>query len=103
MNPGISGQRKFDLHFLNAFYAQGVQCMGYKLRTLLRSDEFLMAVLRDVDRAIAITALTSEWLEVHAPVVEREIKATLVAANGRLTAASAIQSYFNGEFAPLNG
>ena len=66
------GLRRFDLDFLNIFYASGVQHMGYRLRTLRREEAYLVAeqIERDgklTDRVVVIERLTRDWMHHAAP------------------------------------
>lgn len=65
------GLRRFDLQFLNIFYAAGVQNMRYRLRTLRRERTYLVAEQIDEldgklsDRVVMIERLTRDWV-IHA-------------------------------------
>ena len=65
--PLRSGERLFDLDFFNMGYAQGVQDMRYRLRTLRGEPHYLVAACQDSDRSVAIMPLTRGWLRTHAP------------------------------------
>jgi len=63
VNPLNTGSGRFDLDFLNAGYASGVQDMTYALRTLKREASYLLASVEDSDRAVCIERLDLAWLE----------------------------------------
>jgi hypothetical protein len=59
------GSRHFDLHFLNAGYANGVQMMVYELRTLIRREHYLLADVPKTERSVALVPLTLGWCRNH--------------------------------------
>ena len=70
----VRGQRRFNLLFVNAAYAAGVQEMAYELETLVRSSRYLLAKLPEDDRSVAIVPLNRAWFSAHMPGMEPEWK-----------------------------
>ena len=68
------GERRFDLSFMNIFYAAGVQNAVYRLRTLRREEKFIIAEqLIDglkTDRVVIIEPMTRAWLRDYARTSE---------------------------------
>lgn len=60
------GDRRFDLSFLNIFYAAGVQNTVYRLRTLRREEKFIIAEQLEgglkTERVVIIEPMTRAWL-----------------------------------------
>ncbi|MCX7003273.1 MAG: hypothetical protein NTV22_08375 [bacterium] len=65
--PARNGQRRFELAFYHANYPQGVQDKVYLLRTLVRSDHFILArsVRHTPVRDLLIYDITWQWLHAH--------------------------------------
>jgi hypothetical protein len=65
--PAANEQRCFELAFYHANYPQGVQNKLYSLRTLMRSDHFILArsVQHTPTRDLLIYDITWEWLHSH--------------------------------------
>ena len=80
------GLRTYDLHFLNMFYAPGVQNMGYTLRTLRREASYIIAeTIEDkkaTDRTIVIEPMNAQWITDNVPQWSLEIK-SLFDSNGK--------------------
>jgi hypothetical protein len=61
------GNRTYDLEFLCIAYAAGVQDMTYRLRTIRREKEYLVAEQlngqQPTDRVLIIENLTRTWMK----------------------------------------
>lgn len=69
IRPHGNGSRRFDLEFLNAAYAHGVQTMEHDLQTLVGERSYLLAKVVDSDRTVAFVPLSLQWFERHMPYV----------------------------------
>lgn len=65
VHPSGSGLHRLDLHFFNAAYAPGVQDFTWNLTLLRREKGYMLASIRDSDRAIAITPFNLAWAHAH--------------------------------------
>jgi len=63
--PLRTGGRLFDLHFFSLGFAEGVQEMTYRLRTLRREHHHILAAQVNGDHSVAIVPLTGPWLRIH--------------------------------------
>ncbi|MCB2205031.1 hypothetical protein KQI65_09805 [bacterium] len=67
-SPRQSGGREFDLAFFHAAYPAGVQNKVYPLRTLFRTQSFMIAEhLDEPERRMTVLlhALSARWLKIH--------------------------------------
>jgi hypothetical protein len=75
VTPQKSGKGWLQLHFYNAFYAEGVQGFVLRLRVLDRTDQYLIARLDDPEptvRHAIINRISFEWIEARFPQWYRE-------------------------------
>ena len=69
------GSRNFELQFYHANYPEGVRNKIYKLRTLERNKNFILAksFSHQSTRWLLIYAITTEWLNKHFGVAIDEV------------------------------
>lgn len=67
LNLSGKGTRSFKLEFFHANYPAGVQNKIYRLRTIARSDHFMLAESLDnkPSRIIHLQRLSHQWLNSH--------------------------------------
>ena len=70
VQPLGTGAGLFQLHFYNAFYAEGVRDFKLTIQTLNRQREYTVGVIsyndKPNDRTCIIHAVTFDWLEANA-------------------------------------
>ena len=72
VTPMKTGRKVLEVHFFNAFYAQGVQDFTVNLRILKHTSEYLIADLESDPshpRSAVITSISFEWIHQFAPSV----------------------------------
>lgn len=67
VRPLKSGAGRLDIDFFNAAYAQGVQDFTYRLRTLKRGEQYMLAAIEETDRAISLVPCSLGWMKRYFP------------------------------------
>lgn len=65
LSAPAKGSRCFDLSFFHAAYPEGVQDKVYTIRTIERSNHFLLGTVVGTSRLVLFMALSDQWLNRH--------------------------------------